>query len=68
MAQSDIEQLPAFPFEADAALEPPAEGAEVALDVLLRKLPSLELAVPAEELRRVEGLAVGGLRELPVRW
>lgn len=41
---------------------------QVALDVLLRKLPSLELAVPAEELRRVEGLAVGGLRELPVRW
>jgi hypothetical protein len=32
------------------------------------RLPTPELAVPAEELRRVEGLAVGGLRELPVRW
>ena len=41
---------------------------QVVLEVLLRKLPSLELAVPAAELRRVEGLAVGGLRELPVRW
>ena len=41
---------------------------QVVLEVLLRKLPSLELAVPADELRRVEGLAVGGLRELPVRW
>lgn len=38
------------------------------LDVLLRRLPSLELAVAAEELRRLEGLAVGGLREVPVRW
>ncbi|ASU79759.1 cytochrome P450 [Actinopolyspora erythraea] len=38
------------------------------LEVLLRRLPSLELAVPAEELRQVEGLVVGGLREVPVRW
>ncbi|WP_158853204.1 cytochrome P450 [Saccharothrix deserti] len=41
---------------------------QVVLDVLLRRLPSLELAVPADELRRVEGLLVGGLRELPVAW
>jgi cytochrome P450 len=41
---------------------------QVVLEVLLRKLPSLELAVPAEELNRVEGLVVGGVRELPVRW
>jgi cytochrome P450 len=41
---------------------------QAVLTVLLRRLPSLELAVPAEELQRVEGLAVGGLRELPVRW
>jgi cytochrome P450 len=41
---------------------------QVVLEVLLRKLPSLELAVPVEELRRVEGLVVGGLSELPVRW
>ncbi|MFC7641006.1 cytochrome P450 [Streptosporangium lutulentum] len=41
---------------------------QVVLEVLLRKLPTLELAVPAAELERVEGLAVGGLRALPVRW
>ncbi|GAA3104505.1 cytochrome P450 [Nonomuraea salmonea] len=41
---------------------------QVVLEVLLRRLPSLELAVPVTELERVEGLAVGGLRTLPVRW
>ncbi|MFE7128511.1 cytochrome P450 [Streptomyces sp. NPDC057617] len=41
---------------------------QAVLSVLLRRLPSLELAVPARDLRRVEGLVVGGLRELPVRW
>jgi cytochrome P450 len=41
---------------------------QAVLDVLLRRLPSLKLAVPVEDLNRVEGLAVGGLRELPVRW
>ncbi|MFJ5105047.1 cytochrome P450 [Streptomyces sp. NPDC088554] len=41
---------------------------QIVLDVLLRKLPSLDLAVPAGDLRRVEGLVVGGLTELPVRW
>jgi cytochrome P450 len=41
---------------------------QVVLEVLLRKLPTLELAVGVEELRRVEGLVVGGLREVPVRW
>ncbi|GAA3686070.1 cytochrome P450 [Nonomuraea antimicrobica] len=41
---------------------------QVALETLLRRLPTLELAVPAEELRRVEGLLVGGLQEVPVRW
>lgn len=38
------------------------------LDVLLRRLPTLELAAPPADLRRLEGLAVGGLREVPVRW
>jgi hypothetical protein len=28
----------------------------------------LELAVPVDDLERIEGLAVGGLREVPVRW
>ncbi|MER6091957.1 cytochrome P450 [Streptomyces bluensis] len=41
---------------------------QTTLDVLVRRLPSLELAVPAEDLRRLEGLAVGGLSEVPVRW
>ncbi|MFV2196779.1 cytochrome P450 [Nocardiopsis sp. LOL_012] len=41
---------------------------QVVLEVLLRRLPTLELAVPADELRRVEGLVVGGLNEVPVRW
>jgi cytochrome P450 len=41
---------------------------QTVLEVLLRRLPSLELAVPAEELRPVEGLLVGGLREVMVRW
>jgi cytochrome P450 len=38
------------------------------LEVLLRRLPTLELAVAPAELRRIEGLAVGGVDELPVRW
>ncbi|AOS64045.1 cytochrome P450 [Actinoalloteichus hymeniacidonis] len=41
---------------------------QAVLDVLLRRLPNLELAVPVEELKRVDGLIVGGLDELPVRW
>lgn len=41
---------------------------QVVLDVLVEKLPSLELAVPAQELQRVEGLIVGGLNTVPVRW
>ncbi|SEG88110.1 Cytochrome P450 [Nonomuraea solani] len=41
---------------------------QVVLEVLLRKLPTLELAVPVAELERVEGLAVGGLATVPVRW
>ncbi|MFE9751202.1 cytochrome P450 [Saccharothrix saharensis] len=41
---------------------------QAVLDVLLRRLPTLDLAVPAAELERLDGLVVGGLRELPVRW
>ncbi|MGW1667373.1 cytochrome P450 [Streptomyces sp. NPDC002324] len=41
---------------------------QVVLEVLLRRLPTLELAVPADELRKVEGLLVGGLRDVPVLW
>ncbi|HEV7652338.1 MAG TPA: cytochrome P450 [Actinophytocola sp.] len=41
---------------------------QVSLEVLLRRLPTLELAVPVEELRTHEGLLVGGLDRVPVRW
>ena len=41
---------------------------QAVLEVLLRRLPSLDLDVPAEELERRDGLVVGGLRRLPVRW
>ncbi|AUS77051.1 cytochrome P450 [Actinoalloteichus sp. AHMU CJ021] len=41
---------------------------QAVLSVLLRRLPTLELAVAPEDLARVEGLVVGGLQELPVRW
>lgn len=41
---------------------------QAVLEVLLRRLPLLELAVPVDDLERIEGLAVGGLREVPVRW
>jgi cytochrome P450 len=48
--------------------EPGDDLLQAVLDVLLRRLPTLELAVAAEDLRQVEGLAVGGLRDVPVRW
>ncbi|MEU7863038.1 cytochrome P450 [Nonomuraea sp. NPDC049141] len=41
---------------------------QTVLSVLLRRLPSLELAVPARELARREGLLVGGLQQVPIRW
>ncbi|MFC5831523.1 cytochrome P450 [Nonomuraea insulae] len=41
---------------------------QTVLKVLLDLLPTLELAVPAAELKRREGLLVGGLEQVPVRW
>ncbi|MEU4240760.1 cytochrome P450 [Actinoplanes sp. NPDC026619] len=41
---------------------------QTVLGVLLDRLPGLALAVEPAELRRREGLVVGGLDELPVRW
>ncbi|MBB2911289.1 cytochrome P450 [Streptosporangium becharense] len=41
---------------------------QAVLAVLLRRLPGLELAVPPGELPTREGLVVGGLRQVPVRW
>jgi cytochrome P450 len=40
----------------------------VVLEVLLRRLPSLELAIPARDLPRRDGFIVGGIERLPVRW
>lgn len=41
---------------------------QTGLNVLLRRLPTLELAVPVESLARREGLLIGGLERVPVRW
>lgn len=41
---------------------------QVALEALLHRLPNLDLAVSPEALVRREGLIVGGLATLPVRW
>lgn len=41
---------------------------QTVLSVLLRRLPTLELDIPAAELPRREGLIIGGLEEVPVRW
>lgn len=41
---------------------------QTVLSVLLDRLPTLDLAVPESDLRRREGLLVGGLEEVPVRW
>ncbi|GAA3707033.1 cytochrome P450 [Streptomyces tremellae] len=43
-------------------------GMEAALSVLLRRLPTLDLAVGADQLRSHEGLLTAPLRELPVVW
>ncbi|MGW8378135.1 cytochrome P450 [Streptomyces sp. ODS28] len=41
---------------------------QVVLETLLKRLPTLRLAVPAAELEKTEGLLVGGLRTVPVTW
>ncbi|MFE3827522.1 cytochrome P450 [Streptomyces sp. NPDC059092] len=41
---------------------------EIALPALLRRLPGLRLAVPAEELRFRHEMATYGVHELPVAW
>ena len=41
---------------------------QVVLEVMVRRLPNLRLAVEPDELRRIEGLIVGGLQEVPVEW
>jgi cytochrome P450 len=41
---------------------------QTVLAVLLDRVPGLELAIAPDMLRRRDGLIVGGLVELPVRW
>jgi cytochrome P450 len=41
---------------------------EIALPLLLRKLPTLELAVPFESLRFRDDMSTFGVHELPVTW
>lgn len=41
---------------------------QIALPTLLRRLPGLRLAIPLEELKRRDNMAVYGLNELPVTW
>ncbi|WP_406315346.1 cytochrome P450 [Streptosporangium sp. NBC_01639] len=41
---------------------------QTVLKVLLDRLPTLELAVPSDALKRREGLIVGGLQQVPVKW
>lgn len=41
---------------------------QTVLRVLLRRLPTLALAEPVESLARREGLLIGGLQRVPVRW
>ncbi|NJK32575.1 MAG: cytochrome P450 [Deltaproteobacteria bacterium] len=41
---------------------------QTVLHVLLRRLPTLELAIASSDLPRREGLLIGGLERVPVRW
>ncbi|SCE33755.1 hypothetical protein GA0115242_131415 [Streptomyces sp. SolWspMP-5a-2] len=41
---------------------------QAALTVLLRRLPTLDLAVGSDALRSQSGLLTAPLRELPVTW
>ncbi|MER5548716.1 cytochrome P450 [Streptomyces sp. NPDC002589] len=41
---------------------------QIAVASLIRRFPTLRLAVPEEELRRPEGMLVHGITSLPVAW
>ncbi|MET7339480.1 cytochrome P450 [Nonomuraea sp. NPDC005650] len=41
---------------------------EIALPVLLRRLPNLRLAVPPEEIRFRNDMSIYGVHELPITW
>ena len=43
-------------------------GMQLAIETLLRRVPTLQLAVPAEELRFKTEQIMNGLVELPVSW
>ena len=41
---------------------------QIAWTTLFRRIPTLRLAVPLDEVPRKEGAIVYGVRELPVTW
>jgi cytochrome P450 len=41
---------------------------QIALSTLVRRLPGLRLAVPAEQLRFMNDQEIYGLHELPIAW
>jgi nocardicin N-oxygenase len=41
---------------------------QIATESLLRRFPTLRLAVPASELRRQDGALLEGFLEIPVTW
>ncbi|CCH31129.1 cytochrome P450 [Actinosynnema sp. NPDC047251] len=73
-AEMDLERAPnahlAFGVGAHSCLGQALARTElqVALEVLLRRLPGLALAVAPANLAPVHGLVVGGLSRVPVRW
>ncbi|MFJ8038960.1 cytochrome P450 [Kitasatospora sp. NPDC096147] len=60
----------AFGFGVHQCLGQPLARFElrIALSTLLRRLPTLRLAVPFEELKYRDSSAIHGLQELPVTW
>ena len=41
---------------------------QIALSTLVRRLPGLRLAVPAEQLRFMNDQEIYGMHELPIAW
>ena len=52
----------------DGALGAGGRGVAYAFATLARRLPSLQLAVPPEELRFKGESGIYGIKELPVTW
>jgi hypothetical protein len=75
VSRCDGEQTPRYPIADGVPLEPSVEEIKVAGTVPLRETTVVRGMAAAdrderavEDPHRVEGLAVGGSREVPVRW